>query len=261
MLELHQVSVDFGGLRAVDGLSLEVKEGELIGLIGPNGAGKTTVFNAVTGVYPPTDGEVAFNGERLNNIPTHRICRRGIARTFQNLRLFKKLTVLDNVKIALDRNYDYTLLDAFFRTPKCRRIEREIEERAYDILEEHGIKEYAKSLASNLPYGMQKHLEIARAMATAPKLLLLDEPAAGLNDAETEELKGSIFALLGKYKLGILLIEHDMKLVMGICEHIIVLEYGKEIAAGTPEVIQNDPRCIEAYLGKQDDEPLLGGDA
>lgn len=254
MLELRGVSVVFGGLRAVDGLSLSVAEGELNGLIGPNGAGKTTVFNAITGVNPPTEGDVFLGGERLNGIETHQICRRGIARTFQNLRLFKNLTVLDNVKIALDKNYSYSLIDAFLRTPKCRRIEREIEEKAYEILKSHKLDVHARSLAKNLSYGLQKHLEIARAMATGPRILLLDEPAAGLNDSETEELMGMIHALRDKHKLGILLIEHDMKLVMGICERITVLEYGKKIAEGTPDEICSDPRCIEAYLGEREDE-------
>ncbi|MCD6120036.1 ABC transporter ATP-binding protein [bacterium] len=251
MLELRNVSIIFGGLRAVDQLSISVRAGELNGLIGPNGAGKTTVFNAITGVYVPNEGEIFLGGTILNKMPTHIICRKGIARTFQNLRLFKNLTVLDNVKIALDRNYRYSLLDAFLRTPKCRRIEREIEARAYSILDEHGLVSHAKSLAKNLPYGLQKHLEIARAMATSPKILLLDEPAAGLNDAETESLMKKIHNLRDEYKLGILLIEHDMKLVMGICETITVLDYGKKIAEGTATEIQNNPRVIEAYLGDE----------
>ncbi|MEP0814410.1 MAG: ABC transporter ATP-binding protein [bacterium] len=251
MLELRDVSVVFGGLRAVDKLTMSVGSKELIGLIGPNGAGKTTVFNAITGVYPPTEGEVILDGERLNGVETHEICRKGIGRTFQNVRLFKNLTVLDNVKIALDRNCKYSLVDAFLRTPRCRRIEREIEEKSYELLDYHGLKDCAKSIAKNLPYGLQKHLEIARAMATNPKILLLDEPAAGLNDRETSELMEKIFRILEEHELGILLIEHDMKLVMGICQRIVMIDYGKKIAEGAPEEIRSNPRCIEAYLGKE----------
>ena len=251
MLELQNVSVVFGGLQAVVDLSLSVSEGELNGLIGPNGAGKTTVFNAITGVYPPAEGVMTLNGERLNGLQTHVICRKGIARTFQNLRLFKNLSALDNVKIALDRNYKYSLADAFFRTPRCKRIEREIAERAHFFLGLTGLGEHAATMAKNLAYGLQKRLEIARAMATNPKILLLDEPAAGLNDRETQELMAKIRELRDEYKLGILVIEHDMKFVMGICERITVLEYGKTIAVGPPSEIQNNRCVIEAYLGEQ----------
>lgn len=251
MLELKNVSVVFGGLHAVDDLSLSVKRGELKGLIGPNGAGKTTVFNAITGVYQPTVGEVFLDGKLLNGKETHVICQMGIARTFQNLRLFKDLTARDNVKVALDRNYKYSLIDAFLRTPQCRRIEREITKQADEWLAKTDLSECADTLAKNLPYGLQKRLEIARALATNPTILLLDEPAAGLNDAETEALMERIRELRDEYNLGILLIEHDMKLVMGICERITVIEYGKQIAEGTPDEIQGNKRVIEAYLGEK----------
>ncbi len=255
MLEIRNLSVVFGGLLAVDDLCLSVKQGDLKGLIGPNGAGKTTVFNAITGVYPPSKGEIYLNGTLLNCMETHKICRLGIARTFQNLRLFKNLTARDNVKIALDRSYKYTLFDAFVRTPRCRRAERAIATRADEWLARTDLSDYSDTLAKNLPYGLQKRLEIARALATNPSILLLDEPAAGLNDTETVALMERIRELRDEFNLGILLIEHDMKLVMGICEQISVIEYGKQIAEGSPSDIQSNSRVIEAYLGTKKGVP------
>jgi len=253
MLEVKNVSVVFGGLVAVSELSFTVNAGQIVGLIGPNGAGKTTVFNAILAVYPPTEGEVHLNGERIDNLPTHRICRLGIDRTVQNIRLFKEMTVLDNVKVALGHNHRYSFFDALLRTPRCRRLEREVEADAREILDFFDLGDFAMDKASSLPYGRQKYLEIARAYSTCPKMLLLDEPAAGLNDTETAALMDKVRAIMDRTGCGVLLIEHDMRLVMGICEHIVAIEYGAKISEGDAGHVKNDPKVIEAYLGTQDE--------
>ena len=251
LLDLDNVSIVFGGLRAVSNLSMHIDEHELIGLIGPNGAGKTTAFNLITGVYVPTEGDITFNGVRINGKKSYQVTQLGMARTFQNIRLFSELPVIDNVKIAYHMHIGYNLPEAIFRTRKYVQEENEVTKKAMELLTIFHLEDHAYDLAKNLPYGAQRRLEIARALATEPKLLLLDEPAAGMNPQETKELMEMIRWLRDHFHLAILLIEHDMGLVMGVCQLIYVLEYGLCIASGTPDEIRRNKRVIEAYLGEE----------
>ena len=251
LLKVDNVSMVFGGLRAVSNLSMHIDEGELIGLIGPNGAGKTTAFHMITGVYTPTEGKVYFNGQQSSGKKSYQVTQMGMARTFQNIRLFSELSVIDNVKIAYNMHVTYNLADAIVRDGKYLSEEEFITQKALDLLKIFHLEEEAHEVAKNLPYGKQRRLEIARALATEPKLLLLDEPAAGMNPQETKELMEMIRWIRKEFNLSILLIEHDMGLVMGVCERIYVLEYGMKIAEGTPDEIKQNARVIEAYLGEE----------
>jgi len=249
VLETKNLGINFGGLQALEDVHFCINEGEIIGLIGPNGAGKTTVFNLLTNVYVPTQGVIELDGDSIIGKKTYQITQNGIARTFQNIRLFKEISVIDNVKIAMNSDMKYTVLAGILRLPSYRREEKEISKRAHELLKVFGIDENAHDMAKNLPYGRQRKLEIARALATNPRVLLLDEPAAGMNPTETKELMETIALIRDQFKIAILLIEHDMNFVMGICEHIVVLDYGRVIAEGTAEEIRHDPKVIAAYLG------------
>ncbi len=250
ILSVNNLSISFGGLRAVDDFNLEIKKGKLYGLIGPNGAGKTTVFNLLTGVYKPDEGKIFLEGENITGKSTIEINKFGIARTFQNIRLFKDLTVMDNVKVALHNQYHYTTIEGILRLPRYHHIEKEMNERAIALLKVFELDKEADTLASNLPYGKQRKLEIARALATNPKLLLLDEPAAGMNPNETIELMNTIREVRDVFDKTILLIEHDMKLVSGICEELTVLNFGSVLCQGKTSDVLNDPEVIKAYLGE-----------
>ena len=253
ILKAEHLGITFGGLKAVSDFNMTINSGELVGLIGPNGAGKTTVFNLLTGVYQPTEGEFFLDGERMNGKKTYQVVRAGIARTFQNIRLFGQMTVEENVLVAFNESFSYHMGGAIFRTPKFWKQEREMHAKAIDLLKIFGLEGLAETEAANLPYGAQRKLEIARALATGMKLLLLDEPAAGMNPTETEDLLNCINTIRDRFGIAILLIEHDMSLVMNVCQRIQVLDYGRTIAAGTPEEIANNPQVISAYLGSDDD--------
>lgn len=250
VLEVKNLGIDFGGLTAVNQLNMSINENEIVGLIGPNGAGKTTVFNMLTKVYNPTRGTIILNEEEINKLNTVEVNKRGIARTFQNIRLFNNLSVLDNVRSAMNNLYEYSVFDSLLHTKKYRNNEVEITNRALELLKIFDLDSVKDQLASSLPYGAQRRLEIARALASNPKLLLLDEPAAGMNPQETEELMDTIRFVRDKFNIAILLIEHDMNLVMNICERIYVLNYGMLLAKGEPEEIKNNPKVIQAYLGE-----------
>ncbi|MHC1783788.1 MAG: ABC transporter ATP-binding protein [Anaerolineaceae bacterium] len=250
ILTFNNVSMHFGGVKAIDSLSFEVERNEVFGIIGPNGAGKTTVFNVLSGVYIPTSGDVVFNGKKINNMPAHQIIDSGVARTFQNIRVFGGMSVLDNVKVAFFSKTKYNVLDIFVNSPHKKIEEMQINDEAMAFLDVVSLKDKADLPASSLPYGEQRRLEIARALACKPHTLLLDEPAAGMNPNEIDELNQMILAIKGKFDLTILLVEHQMRLVMGICERIIVMNFGKSLAIGTPSEIRNDKEVLEAYLGK-----------
>ncbi len=254
VLKASDISIIFGGLCAVSGFSCELKHGELVGLIGPNGAGKTTIFNMLSGIYTPTSGQITFTDRKdrihiTNKMRPAQLNKLGIARTFQNIRLFGNLTVADNVRIALHNQRICNPLDVLFRTPRFRRNEKIMDKKVDELLSVLNIQNKKEELAKNLPYGEQRKLEIARALASNPRILLLDEPAAGMNPQETEELRQMIERIRKEFNLTVLLIEHDMKFVMGICERIMVLDYGHIIAEGGPEEIKNNPQVIKAYLG------------
>ncbi|NLC55146.1 MAG: ABC transporter ATP-binding protein [Erysipelothrix sp.] len=249
-LETKGLTMKFGGLLAVDNFEIKINKNELVGLIGPNGAGKTTIFNMLTGVYNPTQGSIFINYRDVTNKSPYQITKSGVARTFQNIRLFKDLSVIDNIKIAHHNEIKYGILAGVFRSKRYWKQEQNAYNEAIDFLKLFNLEDYAQTLAKNLPYGKQRKLEIARALATKPKILMLDEPAAGMNPQETKELMETINFIKDKFDISILLIEHDMNLVMGICQRIVVIDYGKIIAKGTPTEIKNNPNVIKVYLGK-----------
>ena len=250
ILDVQNLSISFGGLHAVDDFHITIEKGQLYGLIGPNGAGKTTVFNLLTGVYKPDEGIIRLNGQDITGRSTIEVNMAGVARTFQNIRLFKNLSVLDNVKVGLHNHFRYSTLEGILRLPRYHKVEKEMNERAMELLKVFDLDGQADFLASNLPYGKQRELEIARALATQPKLLLLDEPAAGMNPNETQDLMKTIRFVRDNFDVSILLIEHDMKLVSGICEKLTVLNFGRVLAQGDTSDVLNNPEVITAYLGE-----------
>ncbi|MGI6499018.1 MAG: ABC transporter ATP-binding protein [Oscillospiraceae bacterium] len=251
ILDVTNLGIDFGGLQALDDFNVQVKDREIVGLIGPNGAGKTTIFNLLTSVYQPSRGNIQVYGRCTKGKTPHEVSQFGIARTFQNIRLFKDISVIDNVKIALHNGMQYSLLSAILRLPSYWKEEKAATKLALELLSVFHMQDLAEKPAGSLPYGAQRRLEIVRALATNPKVLLLDEPAAGMNPSETAELMATIHGIRDQFNMAIVLIEHDMSLVMGICERILVLNYGLIIAQGTPDEIKNNPLVIEAYLGQQ----------
>ncbi|MDM8552404.1 ABC transporter ATP-binding protein [Desulfobacterales bacterium HSG2] len=258
ILNVKELTMDFGGLRALDHLDMDVNQGEIVALIGPNGAGKTTFFNCITGIYAPTKGDILLMSpdgkcQRINGLKPNHVTEKGMARTFQNIHLFPNMTVLENVMIGRHCRTVSGIAGAIFRTGKTLEEEKQVAERSYTLLEKVGLESFVNALAKNLPYGAQRRLEIARAMATEPFLLLLDEPAAGMNPLETNELDELIVDIRDKEHISILLIEHDMKLVMSLSDRIFVMDYGKKIAQGTPDEIRNNPAVIKAYLGEDID--------
>lgn len=252
MLEIQGLTKRFGGITAVNNVDLSISEGDIFGLIGPNGAGKTTILNMITGIYTPTSGTISFNGEDITGEKSHVICKKGIARTFQNIKLFNSLSVYDNVLTACHGQAKYGLLSGFIKTGKCRAEEKKMREQADYLLNSVGLMKYKDMHASNLPYGMQRRLEIARGLATKPKLILLDEPAAGMNESETMQLVEFIMNIKEQYNLTMIIIDHHMDVIMNACNLIAVLNFGERIALGSPEEIQNNHAVVEAYLG--DDE-------
>ena len=258
LLETKDLGIAFGGLQALDDVYITVDEKEIVGLIGPNGAGKTTVFNLLTGVYTPTKGAIRFEGKSILGRKPYQINRLGIARTCQNIRLFKNMTVMDNIKVAMNQNMRYTVAEGIFRLPRYWKEEKKVEGKARELLQIFGMEDTADQMAANLPYGQQRKLEILRALASKPKLLLLDEPAAGMNPTETEDLLHCINTIRDRFGIAILLIEHDMSLVMSVCQRIQVLDYGRTIASGTPEEIANNPQVISAYLGSDNNDDADG---
>jgi len=251
LLQIENLTHFFGGLRAVSNFETQIEKGEIVGLIGPNGAGKSTIFNLICGLYRPAEGKITLNGSNIAGLPAHEVASKGVGRTFQNLRLFRNLTVLHNIKIAQYSQINYHLADAFLRTKHYQEEEEEAEERAHELLDTLGISHYADQLALNLPYGDQRRVEMARAMALKPKLLLLDEPTAGMSPAEMIRMAELIKEVKEKFDLTIFLIEHRMRVVMGICERILAIDFGALIGQGTPDEIRNDPKVKKAYLGEE----------